>query len=292
MSVCVPMGPVKGKDVDQADLRLRLSASLEEARSELIDATERGEGGRAALARHAECIDGIIRALVENARTQTQTSLGVCAVGGYGRKSQFLHSDIDLLVVFGGSIGRPEERFVKALLHPLWDLRFQVGHHVRELGEFDRLDTTNPEYLLALMDLRPLAGDRDLTDTPLTIARGAPEVRGLQVVISSKGAKVSGEVVDLQGRPAPDATVIVFAEDRARWTLSSRFIKAVRPDNAGRFSVGGLPPGTYRAIAREAVVAGQWEDAEFLSGLVKDAARVALAEGASETVKLVTGPPR
>lgn len=135
-------------------------------------------------------------------------------------------------------------------------------------------------------------GDRDLTDAPLTIARGAPDVQGLQVVISSKGAKVSGEVVDLQGRPAPDATVIVFAEDRARWSLSSRFIKAARPDNAGRFSAGGLPPGTYRAIARDAVVAGQWEDAEFLSGLVKDAVRLELAEGASETVKLVTGPPR
>ena len=42
-------------------------------------------------------------------------------------------------------------------------------------------------------------GDRDLTDTPLTIARGAPEMRGLQVVISSRGAKVSGEVVGSPG---------------------------------------------------------------------------------------------
>ena len=158
------MGPVKGRDVDQAELRLRLSASLDEARRELIDATERGEGGRAALARHAECIDGIVRELVDSARVHTRAPLAVCAVGGYGRKSQFLHSDIDLLMVFGGPIGRPEERFVKALLHPLWDLRFQVGHHVRELADFDRLDTTNPEYLLALMDLRPLAGDRDLID--------------------------------------------------------------------------------------------------------------------------------
>lgn len=135
-------------------------------------------------------------------------------------------------------------------------------------------------------------GDRDLTDVPLTIARGGPELQGLQVVISSRGAKVSGEVSDPQGRPAPDATVIVFAEERARWTLASRFIKAVRPDNAGRFSTGGLPPGIYRAIAREAIVAGQWEDAEFLSGLVKDAVRLELGEGASETVKLTTGPPR
>jgi [protein-PII] uridylyltransferase len=164
MASWVAMGPAKGRDVDQAGLRLRLSASLDEARRRLTDATERGEGGRAALARHAECIDGIIRELVGSARTHTRAPLAVCAVGGYGRKSQFLHSDIDLLVVFGTAIGRPEERFVKALLHPLWDLHFQVGHHVRELGDFDRVDTTNPEYLLALMDLRPIAGDRDLTD--------------------------------------------------------------------------------------------------------------------------------
>lgn len=164
MSVWVAMGSAKGKDVDQAELRLRLATSLDEARRALIDATERGEGGRLALARHADCIDAIIRELVDAARAHTRAPLAVCAVGGYGRKSQFLHSDIDLLVVFGGSIGRPEERFVKALLHPLWDLRFEVGHHVRELADFDHLDTSNPEYLLALMDLRPLAGDRELTD--------------------------------------------------------------------------------------------------------------------------------
>src|SRR5688572_2902251 len=164
MATWVAMGPAKGRDVDQAELRLRLSASLDVARRELIDATERGEGGRAALARHADCIDGIVRELVDNARSQTSAPLVVCAVGGYGRKSQFLYSDIDLLIVFAGPIGRPEERFVKALLHPLWDLHFQVGHHVRELADFDRLDTTNPEYLLALMDLRPLAGDRALID--------------------------------------------------------------------------------------------------------------------------------
>jgi [protein-PII] uridylyltransferase len=173
MSVCVPMAPVKGKDADQTALRLRLSASLDQARRELIDATERGEGGRDALSRHADCIDGIVRDLVDAAHVHTQVPLAVCAIGGYGRKSQFLHSDIDLLMVFGAPIGRPEERFVKALLHPLWDLRFQVGHHVRELADFDRLDTTNPEYLLALMDLRPLAGDGDLIDNLQGVMRAS-----------------------------------------------------------------------------------------------------------------------
>ena len=164
MASWVAMSPAKGRDLDQAEQRLRLSASLEAGRRELIDSTERGEGGRAALARHAESLDGIIRELIETARAQTEKPLAVCAVGGYGRRSQFLHSDIDLLVVFDGAIRRPEERFVKALLHPLWDLRFQVGHHVREFADFDGLDAGNPEYLLALMDLRPLAGDSRLVD--------------------------------------------------------------------------------------------------------------------------------
>jgi [protein-PII] uridylyltransferase len=158
------MPPAKGKDVDQAELRLRLSASLDLARRELIDATDRGEGGRAALARHATCIDRIVHELVDAARVHTRVPLAVFAIGGYGRRSQFLYSDIDLLLVFGAPIGRPEERFVKALLHPLWDLRFEVGHHVREVADFGRVDTSNPEYLLALMDRRPLAGDRSLLD--------------------------------------------------------------------------------------------------------------------------------
>lgn len=182
MASWVAMGPAKGRDVDQAELRLRLSASLDEARRRLVDATERGEGGRDALSRHAECIDGIVRELVDSARTHTRAPLAAFAVGGYGRKSQFLHSDIDLLVVFGAPIGRPEERFVKALLHPLWDLRFQVGHHVRELADFDRLDTTNPEYLLALMDLRPLAGDRDLTDRLDTALKSSEPVWRPQIL--------------------------------------------------------------------------------------------------------------
>src|SRR5687768_6657154 len=100
MAVWMAMRPAKGRDSDQAELRARLSASLEESRRDLVDATERGDGGRAALARHAACVDGIVRELVESARAQTPAGLAICAVGGYGRRSQFLHSDIDLLVVF------------------------------------------------------------------------------------------------------------------------------------------------------------------------------------------------
>ena len=150
--------------VDQAALRGRHQAALDSARRELIDSTERGEGGRQALVRFSDAVDEIVRELVGAASAETPTPIAVCALGGYGRRALSLHSDIDLLLLVGGRIGRPEERFVKALLHPLWDLKFTVGHHVRELDDFDRLETGNPEFLLALMDIRQLAGDRPLFD--------------------------------------------------------------------------------------------------------------------------------
>ena len=90
--------------------------------------------------------------------------MAVLALGGYGRRHLCLHSDIDLLILFGGAIGVSEERFLRAFLHPLWDVGVVVGHQVRELSEFEQLETDNPEFLLALIDARPLAGARPLFD--------------------------------------------------------------------------------------------------------------------------------
>ena len=102
------------------------------------------------------------RQLVEAARVHTSRPLVVCALGGYGRRTLCLHSDIDLMILFEHSIGRDEERFVNAVLQPLWDLQLVVGHQVRELADFDDLDTGNTEFLLSALDARPIAGDDQL----------------------------------------------------------------------------------------------------------------------------------
>ena len=82
--------------------------------------------------------------VVDAACDRMATPVAVCAVGGYGRRALCLHSDIDLLIVFGGTIGREEERFVKAVLQPLWDLRLALGQHVRELGRLRRARSRQP----------------------------------------------------------------------------------------------------------------------------------------------------
>src|SRR5579863_6797244 len=93
---------------------------LDEARRELSDDIVRGHGGRAALARFSDRLDGLLRQLLA-AAPGTEQSVAVVAIGGYGRRQLCLHSDIDLLVLFGGHLGPAEEQLLRSILHPLWD---------------------------------------------------------------------------------------------------------------------------------------------------------------------------
>ena len=140
-------------------LRLRLEA----ARDALSAATLAGEAGRDALANYAATVDGLVAELFADALGGTPQAV-VLAVGGYGRRHLCLHSDVDLLVLFGGPLSTSHEGALGELLHPLWDLGLTVGHQVRELNDFARIEADNPEFLLALVDARPIAGDRDLFD--------------------------------------------------------------------------------------------------------------------------------
>ena len=85
------------------------------------------------------------------------------ALGGYGRRELAPFSDLDLLVLHGA---REPDTFVKAaserFLYALWDLRLEVGYGVRDLEACDRLASEDHTARTALLDLRWLAGDRDL----------------------------------------------------------------------------------------------------------------------------------
>jgi hypothetical protein len=129
------------------------------------------------------------------------------------------------------------------------------------------------------------AGERDITDIPIDIPRGGSDT-AVRIVISRSAGKVSGQVVAADGAPTADSTIVVFASDSRLWGPGTRFVKAVRPNSEGRFVIGGLPPGAYRAIARDFVVDGQWDDPEFLRSASPHAVSFDLIEGGSITVNL------
>jgi len=138
------------------------------------------------------------------------------------------------------------------------------------------------EWMLAAVRI----DGRDITDAPFEVPRGGADVQGVEIVLSKKGARLEGEVTSASGSPAQDSTVIVFPENSALWGPGSRFVRAIRPDDSGRFALNGLPPGVYRIVARPLVMEGQWEDPAFLQALARAGSRAELFEGTVETVTL------
>jgi [protein-PII] uridylyltransferase len=216
-------------DPAASETRARLAAVLAEARDEYAADARRGAGGTAVLARYADRIDGLVRGIASGIEARTAVPVVVAALGGYGRRTLYLHSDIDLLIAFDGTIGDAEERAVNALLQPLWDLRLTVGQHVREAADFDRTDLDNPEFFLALLDARPLAGDELLLPRLLDRMRQTgsawtgPLLSSLLSLVAQRHAQFSGTLYQLE----PD---IKNAPGALRDISVARHISRLRPD--------------------------------------------------------------
>ena len=101
---------------------------------------------------------------------------------------------------------------------------------------------------------------QDITDTPMEFPPGQT-IGGVQVVMTKKVTTLSGLVTDARGDPALDATVVVFPADEKLWTYQSRFIKAARPDQEGRYRITALPGAQdYLIVAVQGLEDGQAGD--------------------------------
>jgi [protein-PII] uridylyltransferase len=143
-------------------------------------------------------------------------------------------------VLFRGAIGADEEQFLRALLHPLWDLGVVVGHHVRELREFEEIEPDNPEFLLALLDARPLAGERDLFDRMSALVHRARThafmLRSLLELIETRHARFNGTLYQLEPdvKEAPGA-LRDLAATRTIALLTDPLLLRRGPADPGRF---------------------------------------------------------
>jgi hypothetical protein len=119
---------------------------------------------------------------------------------------------------------------------------------------------------------------QDTLDFPIEV-KGEP-IGGAILTFRDRQSELTGTIVDEQGQPAPDYTVIVYSAEREFWTPGARRILSQRPGTDGRFSFRGLPPGEYRLAPVLDPEPGVWYDPAFLDRLDNTAIRVPL--GAAE----------
>jgi Carboxypeptidase regulatory-like domain len=131
-------------------------------------------------------------------------------------------------------------------------------------------------------------GATDVTDSGFEVKSGDDTV--LEVELTNKLTTISGLVTNARGETVKDYTAIVFAQDAERWKGNSRHLSTGRPDQDGRFSITGLPPGEYYIIALDRVEIGESSDPEFLEKIHTRASRLSLNEGETKTVDLRVNP--
>jgi protocatechuate 3,4-dioxygenase beta subunit len=178
----------------------------------------------------------------------------------------------------------PNARMMISVLHP-------DNGRVQSDGSFEIQGVLSDTVL----SIGPLTGEwtlkaievegRDMADLPLPIEHGKT-LSGVRVVLTSRPTTIRGALRDERQNPA-EGTVIVFAEDSAKWREGSRTIRTTRLDQRGLFTFKGLPAGDYFLVALDSVQEGQWYDPEFLEGLKSRARRVAIGDAEARQVDLV-----
>jgi [protein-PII] uridylyltransferase len=87
-------------------------------------------------------------------------SVALVALGGFGRKWLFPHSDIDLLFLHASESAENEFKDrIRQFSQEVWDLRMKLSPATRKISECDRFDPENLEFTVSLLDSRYLAGD-------------------------------------------------------------------------------------------------------------------------------------
>ncbi len=130
---------------------------------------------------------------------------------------------------------------------------------------------------------------QDVTDDGIYVASGQT-FADLRVTITDATTELSGLVHDRSGAAVAEATVLIIPASPQFWTETSRRLRRVRTDSAGRYRVRGLPAGEYHAVASVDLDDSRLPDREVLQALSEAGVAISLKELASLTADLPLTP--
>jgi hypothetical protein len=134
----------------------------------------------------------------------------------------------------------------------------------------------------------------DVTDRVFTLSSDGR--RHLEIRLSDRVGRLSGEVADREARAVSNALVVVFPEDQTRLNdlgLSDRIrvIHTTFSQQRGRYEIDGLPIASYRVVAVTSLPRNAWTDPEVIARLWPFTTRVSLDELRESVLHLKVVPP-
>ncbi|MBI3490892.1 MAG: carboxypeptidase regulatory-like domain-containing protein [Acidobacteria bacterium] len=121
-----------------------------------------------------------------------------------------------------------------------------------------------------------------MTDTPIEI-RSGQTLANVSIVLTDKLNEINGTVLNAQGLPVPDYTILAFPTDSSLWRPQARQIMTARPDQTGKYRIRGLPPGDYYLATVDPAEQGEWFEPAYLDEHRAGAARLTLGDGDVKT---------
>ena len=147
-----------------------VGAILAEQRRTIAQRLLEGVSGGDIVIAQTDLVDALIVGRYRNAARQGGDAMMTAgfqhcclvAIGGYGRRELSPYSDIDLMVLFRPDAAKTVPEFVRQVLHPLWDIGFQVGHSVRTIPDCISLGLSDATVRTSMMEARFLTGNAQL----------------------------------------------------------------------------------------------------------------------------------
>ncbi len=166
-------------------------------RDRLAKEVRSGGGGLSVVELHSRILDGLLGALYcaadAAARAEGHEPKGrvaLVAVGGYGRQSVGLCSDVDVLFLCDDPSDRHVGALAEGLLYPLWDVGLDIGHAVRGVDETLDLSREDLRTATTLLDMRRVAGDKTILQELVGRARRGLFNEGLERFLAQLAADV------------------------------------------------------------------------------------------------------
>ncbi len=125
-------------------------------------------------------------------------------------------------------------------------------------------------------------GQADALDQPLAIS--GPVSGTLTILLSPAAGRIEGTVVDGRGQGVPGVQAVLVPAQRLRWRFD--LFRTATTDGAGKFSLGGIPPGSYSLFSWEALESFAYFDEDVLRQSDGSGETVRITESSTATVEV------